>query len=186
MTDEKVFCLDGPQNWFSYNGGKNDKQCRSLRQQGGGSLMCHCTTLPNGNFNIVMCPTILNSDTYMSLLEESILPYINRNMGNNFRLQQDNAPAHSARKVKEYLSDKRIEVLEWPAKSPDLNVVEKVWSWLADEVYQEANIYNIKQLKDRIMCATKKIQKTKKSGITNFYDNYFDRIMKIIEDKGSI
>ena len=33
------------------------------------------------------------------------------------------------------------------------------------------------------MCAAKKIQKTKKSSIEKFYDNYFDKIMKVIETK---
>ena len=89
-------------------------------------------------------------------------------MGNDFTLQQDNAPAHSAGKVKEILANSNNKVLKWPAKSPDLNVVEKVCSWIADEVYQKTNIYNLKQLKQKILCATKKIKKTKKGSIEQF------------------
>ena len=43
MTDEKVFHLDGPDNWFSYYGSKGNKQMRLLRQQVGSSIMCHYT-----------------------------------------------------------------------------------------------------------------------------------------------
>ena len=86
-------------------------------------------------------------------------------MGKDFTLQKDNAPAHSAGNVKDFLANSNKKVLKWPAKSPDLKVVEKVWSWIAEEVYQEANIYNLKQLKQKIICRTKKIQKTKKDSI---------------------
>ena len=102
MTDEKVFSLDRPDNWFSYYGSKENKQMRLLRQQAGSSIMCHCTALSDGQLNIIFCLNVLNSDSYITLLEKDIIPYIKNHMGNDLTLQQDNAPAHSAGKVKEF------------------------------------------------------------------------------------
>ena len=48
MTDEKVFRLDGPDNWFSYYGSKGNKQMRLLRQRGGSSIMCTSNFLRKG------------------------------------------------------------------------------------------------------------------------------------------
>ena len=44
--------------------------------------------------------------------------------------QQDGAPVHTARIVKNWLSGKNIDFLVWPGSSPDLNVIEDCWTVL--------------------------------------------------------
>jgi len=46
----------------------------------------------------------------------------------------DNAPAHTARLIKEYLSKESITTLEWPQYSPDLNSIEEIWNWIKKKV----------------------------------------------------
>ena len=76
MTDKKVFRLDGPDNWFSYYGSKGNKQMRLLRHQRGSSIMCHCTALSDGQFHIIFCPNVLNSDSYITLTSFSIRTFL--------------------------------------------------------------------------------------------------------------
>ena len=47
-----------------------------------------------------------------------------RRHGNAFIFQDDNAGAHRARVVQDYLQFRRIAALQWLAKSPDLSPVE--------------------------------------------------------------
>uniref|UniRef100_A0A3B1JLU5 Tc1-like transposase DDE domain-containing protein n=1 Tax=Astyanax mexicanus TaxID=7994 RepID=A0A3B1JLU5_ASTMX len=46
----------------------------------------------------------------------------------HFIFQQDLAPAHAAKSTKDWFTKKQLEVLAWPANSPDLKVIENLWA----------------------------------------------------------
>ena len=45
-----------------------------------------------------------------------------------FYLPPDECAPHMSKRVWEFLQNNRVQVLPWPARSPDLNLIENVWS----------------------------------------------------------
>uniref|UniRef100_T1I3P0 DDE_3 domain-containing protein n=1 Tax=Rhodnius prolixus TaxID=13249 RepID=T1I3P0_RHOPR len=60
------------------------------------------------------------------VLLEAVIP-LAPFIGDQFILMQDNARPHTARIVTEYLEQVGITVLDWPARTPDMNHLEHLW-----------------------------------------------------------
>lgn len=75
-------------------------------------------------------------------------------MGEDIVFQQDNASIHTAGHTRQFLRERNIPLLDWPACSPDLNPIENLWGWLARRVYSNGKQFaNVNDLKSAIRVA---------------------------------
>ena len=49
----------------------------------------------------------------------------------------DRAPCHRSKVVLEYLQKSKVEVLDLPGNSPDLNPIKNLWSYIKNKVTEE-------------------------------------------------
>ncbi|GFR58202.1 transposable element Tcb1 transposase [Elysia marginata] len=61
------------------------------------------------------------------VLQAHVVPYTA--MQRDIVFQQHNARAHTARYTQQFLEQSNVQVLPWPALSPDLNPSEYLWDY---------------------------------------------------------
>ena len=154
FTDESRFCVD-----FT------DRRARVWRMPnerfapvcvaehdpfGGGSVMVWAGISAQGKTDLhVIDNGMLTALRYVNeIFDVYVCPYAGA-VGENFILMDDNARAHRARITDQYLEQATIVRMELPARSPDLNPIERAWDMLQTAVssrpVQPASVQELRQ-----------------------------------------
>ena len=185
FSDEKRFSLDGPDDWRTYVQ-KSKPAVRERRQSKGGGIMVWLMLLPNGILAHRVITGKFGSVEYINLLHEMIVPIIKLNFGDDFILQEDNSTVHKARKVKDFMKLSKIRVIDWPSKSPDLNIVEDIWKKLSDMVYDGPQFKNKDELVIAINNSILELNTTGRNFMLDLYRDIRRRLCIVLNKNGNL
>lgn len=185
FSAEKKFNLDGPDGLqYYWHDLRKEPEIFSKRVSGGGSLMIWGAISFKGVIGLAKVHGRMNSEGYCSILQDSLFPGADRNFSNNWVFQQDNSSVHSSKHTKSWLESFEVDVLDWPAKSPDLNIIENVWGQLARAVYADGKQYaSVADLEVNVRDAWDAIDL---SYLKNLYRSIPKRLISVLERKGRI
>ena len=89
----------------------------------------------------------INAQKYIEVVYNFVWPVIARYfLDDNYVFLDDNAPVHGACVVKEYMDETDLHGMEWPAQSPDLNVIQNVWHNIKHELQKHVKKITSRQL----------------------------------------
>ncbi len=117
---------------------------------GGGSIMVWGCFSYKGVGKLAFIENKMDSATYINILANNLASSAEIMGLEKFIYQQDNDPKHTSKLTRSYFSDNNIELLPWPAQSPDLNPIETLWAYLKQKM-AEFSPKNISELKARIL-----------------------------------
>ncbi len=72
----------------------------------------------------------INAERYIKYLQQHMLP------SRRCVFQQDNAKPHTAAITTAWLCSRRVQVLNWPACSPDVSPIENIWGIMKRKIHQ--------------------------------------------------
>ena len=90
-------------------------------------FMIWMMAMPNGLLSFKVIAGNLNLEKYITLLAHNVVPITKLNYGENW--------FHKSKKIKDFMIQSGISVLEWPPKTPDLNIIKDCWKIISDLVY---------------------------------------------------
>ena len=142
FSDQSKFNIsqaDGRHRVYRGNGERYTDQCVMPRDRwgGGGSVHVWGWTSKFHRMRIVVFNINFNANTYIQIeLQPVVVPFMRQHFRGRGQFQQDNAPVHNERLTTNLLQWNSINIMNWPAKSPDMSPVENLWDELGRRVYQ--------------------------------------------------
>lgn len=191
FSDESIFQLHGEVNRHNcrYWAAENPHWIRETHTQYPQKVNVWAGIIGNRVVGPKFFDGALTSDIYLEFLRDELIPslavlYPNEVdadiPANTVWFQQDGAPPHYGRHVREYLDEVfpmrwigRRGTLEWPPRSPDLTPMDFfLWGYIKNKVYV-TRPQDIEELKERIRT---EIRRVPHEMLTNVRRHFYERL----------
>jgi transposase len=133
----------------------------------------------------------ITSSEYKEVLQKTLLPEGKRLFSaqgtSTWTLQQDNDPTHkcAAEQIKQWNHAKGSSVLllqSWPPNSPDLNLIENVWSWVQRQV-DSKGCQTFEEFKQAVISTMAAVPK---QHLVNMFDGMKNRLQAVVDCGGDL
>ena len=165
---------------FSHEGRLNDRFLNTRPKYPAKVMVWSCFS-SRGTGRVHICNDTMNSDRYINVLQQKLLPTIEDHGLINPNFVDDSAPCHRSKAVNRWKAQNQINQLEWPGNSPDLNPIENLWAILKEKVRKRASPDKITLIENIIDIWNNEISKDLLQNLTNSMKS---RIELVIKNKG--
>lgn len=184
FTDEKRYNLDGPDSWASWVR-EGEENIRNKRQQGGGNVQVWGMLMPDHTLCVHRLHQRSKSKDYIEFLRTDVKPVLDGLFGDDYVFQQDNATIHVSEEALDWIDSVGLETMEWPARSPDLNIIENCWNMIASRAYDRDQFTSFDELWVAIQEAVDQINRDDRDKLVHLRESIPRRLLEVIRLKGA-
>jgi transposase len=152
---------------------------------GGNSVMFWGCFSKHGPGPLVSLQGTMDGKEYVKVLKENLLPELKeakRLYGGTWRVMQDNAPCHTAKLTNSFIKRNKLEFIDWPPYSPDLNPIENIWHWMKHVLETEFPVCeSAEQIEGRVFKIWTKINVEM---CAKYCSNYEKRLLAVVKANG--
>lgn len=126
----------------------------------------------------------MDYEYYVNVLQNSQLSIVDAFYGSDWTLEQDNASVHTLNVTPQLFELCDIDVLDWPTKLLDSNLIENLWGISARKVYREGRfLQGIFSPQDAIMDAWSDVEI---AYICTLYGSMPSRFALVVQNNGEM
>ena len=125
----------------------------------------------------------LNASKMVKIYKNGLLPSARTMFGedtSNWILQEDNDPKHKSRLATAWKEENGIQVMKWPAQSPDCNPIENVWGLLKNKLSKK----RYKSIQTFIKHIRKEWNELSREYAAKLVESCDKRCVAVIQNKG--
>ena len=135
-----------------------------------------------GSLRLICIDERITSESYCHMLENDFFSETEDQLPDNFIWMHDNATPHAAASTKAYLEGRGINVMKWPALSPDLNPIENIWGIMHQKLYEKGKGYkNTNELWEAFVRTWHSLDA---QVFRNLYNSMQRRMAQVLESNG--
>ena len=99
-----------------------------------------------GRTGVCIFDGIMDAESYVSILRQTLLPFLREVYPDGRRFMQDNDPKHTSRRAGQFFQEEGVNWWRTPPECPDMNPIENLWHELKEYLRREGKPQNKAEL----------------------------------------